>query len=228
MVKIFRFILAVTLMFTFISIIPDYHAEARGGRILKMICDVLKNTKKFKNLKHSKWVKKNGPRINRFKSSIQRRHRARRGLYSSKNSPLYSSKKNSPLYSSKKSSSLYSSTRKSSLSFSKERIYFSSRQILRKRLGITSKSLQAHHIIPYSLRNHPVLKKIGFDINNKINGMALPKAIHRGNHPSYTQAVKKELDKIPRNLSADETKNKVLNIISKARKEIEGKGFRLN
>lgn len=62
----------------------------------------------------------------------------------------------------------------------------------------------AHHIIPTQLSNHPVLIRIGMDMNNATNGIALPTKpglhptlpLHRGSHPSYTNDVRQELDKI--------------------------------
>ena len=63
----------------------------------------------------------------------------------------------------------------------------------------------AHHIIPTQLSNHPILRRIGMDMDKATNGIALPtkpglhptSPLHRGSHPGYTNAVKQELDRIP-------------------------------
>lgn len=63
----------------------------------------------------------------------------------------------------------------------------------------------AHHIIPTQLADHPILRRIGMDMDKATNGIALPTKpglhptlpLHRGSHPSYTNAVKQKLDRIP-------------------------------
>ncbi|MEG2269128.1 MAG: AHH domain-containing protein, partial [Acinetobacter sp.] len=52
-------------------------------------------------------------------------------------------------------------------------------------------SEQAHHIIPWELRSHPLIQRAskgGFNINGSENGVRL--ANHRGSHQYYTQRVK--------------------------------------
>ncbi|HIF9172277.1 TPA: AHH domain-containing protein [Photobacterium damselae] len=61
---------------------------------------------------------------------------------------------------------------------------------------------QAQHLIPSELRNHPMLKIVGIDLDHESNGIFLPstrnkpvgmisgKPRHTGSHPSYTNAVR--------------------------------------
>lgn len=101
---------------------------------------------------------------------------------------------------------------------------------LRHRIGCDSlKNYAAHHIIPLQLKNHRALKKIGMDMDETANGIALPTKpgvdpilpLHRGGHPLYTAAVKRELDKIPPNISISKTREMVSNIQSKFRERLE-------
>lgn len=63
---------------------------------------------------------------------------------------------------------------------------------------------QAHHIIPKQLSDHPVIKKMGMELDDPSNGMFLripggnvsARSRHRGYHSVYTKFVKQELDKI--------------------------------
>jgi len=105
-----------------------------------------------------------------------------------------------------------------------------SSSVLRHRIGCDSqKNYAAHHIIPLQLRNHRALKKIGMDMDEAANGIALPTKpgvdpvlpLHRGGHPLYTAAVKRELDKIPPNVSVSKTRELVSDIQSKFRERLE-------
>ncbi|WP_163352408.1 AHH domain-containing protein [Desulfovibrio sp. JC010] len=105
-----------------------------------------------------------------------------------------------------------------------------SSSVLRHRIGCDSlKNYAAHHIIPLQLRNHRALKKIGMDMDEAANGIALPTKpgvdpvlpLHRGGHPLYTAAVKRELDKIPPGASVSKTRKLVSDIQSKFRKRLE-------
>ena len=102
--------------------------------------------------------------------------------------------------------------------------------VLAKRLGIYPGSgMQAHHIIPVQLREHPVLNKISFDLDRFDNGIALPNSsrissdlpVHRGYHSEYNNAVRRDLDKIPLDLSIEETERRVIRIMHKYRYKIE-------
>lgn len=64
---------------------------------------------------------------------------------------------------------------------------------------------QKHHIIPDSLREHPLLEEIGYDINSSRNIVYLPESrdidpgrtVHKGSHRKWhKQHAKAELDKI--------------------------------
>jgi hypothetical protein len=75
-------------------------------------------------------------------------------------------------------------------------------------MGVTTlqkwSGYQAHHIIPKQLENHPIIKKMGMELDNPSNGMFLripgenvsARSRHRGYHSAYTKFVKQELDKI--------------------------------
>lgn len=84
------------------------------------------------------------------------------------------------------------------------------REILRTVLGKppNAQGWQAHHIIPYELRDHPVIdfvrRKFGWDMNSTTNGIHLPtsreipgagnKTIHFGSHPRYNEMIGGRLD----------------------------------
>jgi hypothetical protein len=71
---------------------------------------------------------------------------------------------------------------------------------------------QAHHIVPYELRDHPLVyemrTRFGFDINGRGNGIWLPTSeavpagqgltVHLGSHRQYTSAVENRLDQLYR------------------------------
>lgn len=72
------------------------------------------------------------------------------------------------------------------------------------------KKWQAHHIIPVDLRDHPVLVKAKYEINNVYNGIYLPedvdvsrrypqmggRSFHKGYHKKYSDEVRKALDRL--------------------------------
>ncbi|WP_231734225.1 AHH domain-containing protein [Calycomorphotria hydatis] len=76
------------------------------------------------------------------------------------------------------------------------------RRRLRSNLGLKSGNTdEAHHIIPFELRNHDLVKKAskaGFNINGKANGVPLSFARHRGinifHHNRYNKAIRRRLD----------------------------------
>ena len=76
-----------------------------------------------------------------------------------------------------------------------------------KEMGISKgkwTGYQAQHIIPAQMSKHPVLQKIGMDLDDASNGVFLripgknisPMSRHRGFHSVYSEFVKQELDKI--------------------------------
>jgi hypothetical protein len=87
----------------------------------------------------------------------------------------------------------------------------------------------AHHIIPSELKDHRALRKIGMNMDQVSNGMALPTKpglhpnlpLHAGSHPSYTKAMKKQLDEIPDNLSVTETQDRIREVQQKFQKLLE-------
>jgi hypothetical protein len=48
---------------------------------------------------------------------------------------------------------------------------------------------QAHHLIPSGVRDLPILRQIGFDLDDASNGIMLPRDLHLSNHPEYSAAV---------------------------------------
>ncbi|MEK4933637.1 AHH domain-containing protein [Bacillus sp. FSL M7-1345] len=91
------------------------------------------------------------------------------------------------------------------------------------------KGYQAQHIIPKNLRNHPVLKKIGMDMDHAYNGIFLPipakdpsaLSRHRGFHSVYNNVVKDQLDKLNINQSIKELEQQVFELQQKLKKGTE-------
>jgi hypothetical protein len=102
--------------------------------------------------------------------------------------------------------------------------------VLGARIGIKKNGERAeHHLIPSELKDHPVLNKVGMDLDEAPNGIALPTKpgvdpnlpLHTGSHRSYTAAVAAELDSIPTNLTVAETRARIIAIQNKFRKMLE-------
>ncbi|TYS09996.1 transposase [Bacillus subtilis] len=93
---------------------------------------------------------------------------------------------------------------------------------------------QAQHIIPKEFRSHPVLKKLGMDMDDASNGFFLrvPDADisatsrHKGYHSVYSSFVRKKLDEIDVNQSVDVIENQVYDLQQKLR-ELQEKGLPL-
>lgn len=91
------------------------------------------------------------------------------------------------------------------------------------------KGYQAQHIIPKNLRNHPVLKRIGMDMDHADNGIFLPipakdpsaLSRHRGFHSVYNNVVKDQLDKLNINQSIKELEQQVFELQQKLKKGTE-------
>ena len=106
-------------------------------------------------------------------------------------------------------------------------------QNLLRSMGLPSsaswKGYQAQHIMPKNLRNHPVLKKIGMDMDHADNGIFLPipatdpsaLSRHRGFHSVYNNVVKDQLDKININQSIDVLEKQVFELQQKLKKGTE-------
>ncbi|PHS12257.1 MAG: hypothetical protein COA86_18660 [Kangiella sp.] len=63
----------------------------------------------------------------------------------------------------------------------------------------TPKGQQAHHTIPWELRNHTVVRQAargGFNMNGKMNGISLGPTRHMGSHPQYTRIVERSLNRM--------------------------------
>ena len=85
---------------------------------------------------------------------------------------------------------------------------------------------QAQHIIPIELKGHPVLKKIGFDLDDASNGLFLRKpgkaisttSRHSGYHAPYNRFVEKMLDSIDVNSSTNSIRKMVQSLQGHLRK----------
>ena len=85
---------------------------------------------------------------------------------------------------------------------------------------------QAQHIIPKELRNHPVIQKIGMDLDDASNGMFLrdrnsggssATSRHQGYHKQYTNIIEECLDNMDVNKSVLELDREVYNLQQSAR-----------
>jgi len=74
-------------------------------------------------------------------------------------------------------------------------IKFGSRGQLRKVLGLaTGNPLQAHHLIPWARRTHPLVQKAAksgnaFHLNEVLNGIPRPSNLHLGGHNHYNSMI---------------------------------------
>lgn len=100
---------------------------------------------------------------------------------------------------------------------------------------------QAQHIIPAGLRNHPVLQKIGMDLDHASNGIFLPEhgkesrilSRHKGYHKLYSKFVRSKLDQIDVNQPSLNIQKQVHSLQTKLRRLQESglplyKGFSKN
>jgi hypothetical protein len=96
--------------------------------------------------------------------------------------------------------------------------------------GTSFSTWQPHHIIPGELKEHPVLLKIGMDLDHPSNGILLPEPraqypgrlpIHRGYHPPYSSAVKAEFNAMDVNLPVRVLELKVFRLQMRLRAAME-------
>tara|TARA_R110002073_G_scaffold72537_1_gene177570 strand:+ start:589317 stop:591101 length:1785 start_codon:yes stop_codon:yes gene_type:complete len=78
-------------------------------------------------------------------------------------------------------------------------ITFSNRGQLRKILGINNRSIHAHHLVPYSLFDNPLVQKAAksnknWHINDIYNGIEMPNSLHLTGHSSYLNKVEEVLN----------------------------------
>lgn len=79
---------------------------------------------------------------------------------------------------------------------------------------------QAQHIIPAEMANHPVLQRIGMDLDDASNGLFLrtpaddisAMSRHRGYHSTYNEFVRTQLDGIDINQSVDVLQKQVYDL----------------
>ena len=79
---------------------------------------------------------------------------------------------------------------------------------------------QAQHIIPAEMANHPVLQKIGMNLDDASNGLFLrtptddisTMSRHRGYHSTYNEFVKTQLDAMDINQSVEVLQNQVYDL----------------
>lgn len=85
---------------------------------------------------------------------------------------------------------------------------------------------QAQHIIPKELREHPIIQKIGMDLDDASNGMFLrernsggssARSRHQGYHKQYTNVIEECLDNMDVNKSVPELEREVYNLQQSAR-----------
>ncbi|WP_298772972.1 AHH domain-containing protein [uncultured Shewanella sp.] len=88
---------------------------------------------------------------------------------------------------------------------------------------------QAQHLIPSELKSHPILKKVGMDLDDASNGIFLPASKakpegsisglprHTGSHPNYTLAVRKSLNEMDNSLPIAQLQKQVYDLQVKLR-----------
>lgn len=87
------------------------------------------------------------------------------------------------------------------------------------------KGHQAQHIIPAEMADHPIIQKIGMDLDNANNGILLrtpsfnisAMSRHRGYHSIYNETVKNELNKLDINQSINTLENQVFELQNELR-----------
>ncbi len=108
-------------------------------------------------------------------------------------------------------------------------IDFGASNQLRKVLGIADgAAFQAHHIIPWALKENPVVQKAAksnqaFHMNEALNGIPLSTSIHMGSHPSYSGKIFQKLEAFRLanpNATPDQCYNEVADIINDVRTAI--------
>ena len=88
------------------------------------------------------------------------------------------------------------------------------------------KTYQAQHIIPAEMKSHPVIRKMGMNLDDASNGILLPTpkenvsalSRHRGYHSVYSEFVRRKLDKINPNQSSQALQKEVLTLQKNLRK----------
>jgi len=113
---------------------------------------------------------------------------------------------------------------------------------LGKILKTSGTTLQAHHLIPWALKDNPVVQKAaeaGFHLNDELNGLLLKSyskelgnGVH-GNHPAYSEYVRKKIFQFGQTKFTPETAKNYLenNLIPELRHYIlmaEKSGMNLN
>ncbi|PLR66493.1 T7SS effector LXG polymorphic toxin [Bacillus sp. UMB0893] len=91
------------------------------------------------------------------------------------------------------------------------------------------KGYQAQHIIPKNLYNHPIIKKIGMEMDHSSNGIFLPipheevsaLSRHRGFHSVYNNVVKDQLDKLDLNQNVEVLEKQVYDLQQKLKRGTE-------
>jgi len=93
---------------------------------------------------------------------------------------------------------------------------------------------QAHHVIPWEHRNHPVVQeaaKVNFHMNDHLNGIPMHTSRHSGSHPNYSTQVENRLEQI---LNSEETitptraVNELTDLINRTREVIENSTTHIN
>jgi len=85
---------------------------------------------------------------------------------------------------------------------------------------------QAHHMIPWGKRNHPLIQKAAegglFHPNMKANGEILSKSVHNGNHPGYDSVIQSYFDsKFTANLNPEDAAEIVFDAIDQLKAQLK-------
>ena len=95
--------------------------------------------------------------------------------------------------------------------------------------GSKRSGYQAQHIIPHELDDHPILLKIGMDLDDASNGIFLRErdgnasamSRHQGYHKQYTNVIREKLNALDVNLSVAELQREVYKLQQSSRKMME-------
>jgi hypothetical protein len=103
-------------------------------------------------------------------------------------------------------------------------IEFGERSQLRKVMGLVDNAMEAHHVIPWALRENSVVQRAaeaGFHMNDVLNGIGLKKyskelldGLH-GNHPAYTDYVTSQLTLFAKDMGSKLTPEAAKNYLEK-------------
>jgi hypothetical protein len=96
---------------------------------------------------------------------------------------------------------------------------------LRKVIKLTDATKQAHHIIPWSFHNNPIVQKAAkssnaFHLNESLNGIAVASWRNQPNHNAYNTRILNKLNSLPSNLTTDQAYNNLIIILNQAKQAV--------